>query len=172
MLDAIIDKLTESIEDAHTGRRYDTRILPITTARALKLSSRWLFDWPAEIAVHEVFKLTIPAISGTTQGLIALERQAGFVFVHLLESHPQNVGRGKRYVGVAGNLMAHAASLSFELGFDGVIAFDAKTELIPHYERSLGASRVSSQRMALNTAAARRLVQKYFGDEHGTHPRT
>ncbi len=172
MLDAVIDKLTESVEDARTGQRYDTRILPITTVRALKLSSRWLFDWRAEIAAHEVLKLTIPAIRDTIQGLIALEHQAGFEFVHLLESHPQNVGQGKRYVGVAGNLMAHAASLSFELGFDGVIAFDAKTESIPHYEKSLGASRVSSQRMAINTAAARRLVQKYFGDEHGTHSRT
>lgn len=172
MLDAIIDKLTESIEDARSGQRYDTRILAVKTVRLLKLSSRGLFDWRAEIAAHEVFKLTIPSISSTIQGLIALERQAGFVFVHLLESHPQNVGRGKRYVGVAGNLMAHAARLSFELGFDGVIAFDAKTELIPHYERSLGASRVSSQRMALNTFAARRLVEKYFGDEHGTHSRT
>lgn len=172
MLDAIIDKLTESIEDARTGHRYDTRILPIKTVHALKLSSRWLFNWRAELAVHEVFKLTIPAISDTIQGLIALERQAGFVFVHLLESHPQNVGRGKRYVGVAGNLMAHAAQLSFELGFDGVIAFDAKTELIPHYERTLGATRLSSQRMALNTRAAHGLVEKYFGDEHGTHSRT
>lgn len=172
MLNAIIDKLTESIEDARTGHRYGTRILPVATIRSLKLSSRWLFDWRAEVAVHEVCQLTIPAISDTIQGLIALERQAGFVFVHLLESHPQNVGRGKRYIGVPGNLMAHAAHLSFELGFDGVIAFDAKTELIPHYERTLGASRLSSQRMALDTRAARKLVEKYFGDEHGTHPRT
>lgn len=116
MLEVVIDKLTESIEAVRSGHRYDTRISRIDDLSGLRLSSRWLFDWQLEVAPREVYSLTIPAISPTIQGLISLERLAGFVFVNLIESHPQNVGRKKRYAGVPGNLMAHAAKLSLNSG--------------------------------------------------------
>ncbi len=58
--------------------------------------------------------------------------------------------------------------LAFELGFNGFVAFEAKTELISHYEQSLGASRIrDTQRMYLDEEAANNLVLKYFGANHG-----
>jgi hypothetical protein len=86
------------------------------------------------------------------------------VLVNLLESNPRNVGRDKEHVGVPGNLFAFAAKRSFELGNEGFVVFVAKTALIRHYEQTLGARRIGgSQRMFLDTKAAARLVETYFG---------
>ena len=90
------------------------------------------------------------------------------MFVNLLESHPKNVGRRKKYAGVAGNLMAFAARLSRDAGFGGFVAFVAKSELIAHYELTLGAYRIGrTARMIIDEAAATKLIQQYFGGRHG-----
>ena len=101
-------------------------------------------------------------------GLISLTRAAGFVQINLVESHPENVGRQKRYQGVAGSLFAYAANLAFELGHNGFVMFIAKSELIPHHEKTLGAMRIGrGPKMFIDTAASSRLVTQYFGDKHG-----
>ena len=51
----------------------------------------------------------------------------------LLESHPQHVGKAKRFRGIAGSLFAFAAQLSFAIGGEGFVTIDAKSELIEHY---------------------------------------
>jgi hypothetical protein len=84
----------------------------------------------------------------------------------LIENHPLNVGRRKRFSGVAGNLFAFACKLSFELGHEGFVSFVAKTELIAHYRRSLGAICIRhGPKMYLDTRAALSLIQSYFGEE-------
>ena len=170
MLDVEIDELTESIQDALTGDRFDTRIKVATVADIRRLSKKWTFDWKQEHQEREVFRLIAPAIGATTQGLISLERHKDHVFVNLLESHPQNVGRSKRYAGVPGNLMAFAAKLSFDDGHGGFVVFVAKTELIEHYQVTLGAVRIGrSARMIINEPAAMKLIDKYFGGYDGTN---
>jgi len=80
----------------------------------------------------------------------------------LLESAPFNIGHNKLYEGVAGNLVAYACKVSFQKGFDGFVAFTAKTQLIKHYEKTLGAFHFKNQRMIIDTIAAKVLVEKYF----------
>lgn len=82
--------------------------------------------------------------------------------MNLLENAPFNIGKGKLYEGVAGNLVAFACKLSFQLGFEGFVAFTAKTKLIKHYEESLGAYHVGGQKMIIPTHSAKQLVDKYF----------
>jgi hypothetical protein len=54
----------------------------------------------------------------------------------------------------------------FQNGFEGYVMFDAKTNLIEHYKKTLGALQVgSSQRMILNPKTSSILVQKYFPDQ-------
>lgn len=61
---------------------------------------------------------------------------------------------------------ATAAKLSFELGNEGFVVFEAKTALIEHYEKTLSARRIgNSQRMFLDTTAASRLLEVYFGEK-------
>jgi hypothetical protein len=49
-------------------------------------------------------------------------------------------------------------------GFSRYIAFTAKTKLIEHYKKTLGAEQFSPQRMMIATPQATFLVQKYFPD--------
>ena len=165
MLEAIIDKLTRSIEERATGRALDTEVAPASLMDVEALDEVWLFDWKQEVNQNEVYKLIANEHGARIHGLMSLTRQAGFVFVDLLESNPCNVGRDKQYMGVPGNLFAFAAKLSFELGNGGFVVFVAKTSLIEHYERTLGARRIgSSQRMFLDAATAELLVATYFGE--------
>ena len=142
-LDFEIDKITESIEDAQTGEVYKTLVLPVTQADLKKITKQngWLFDWKSEFADTErqVYKLITIKEPNIIHGLISLNKDEGFVFMNLIESAPFNIGKGKIYLGVAGNLVAFGCKLSKEYGFDGVVCFEPKTALIPHYEKALGA---------------------------------
>lgn len=73
-----------------------------------------------------------------------------------------NIGKNKLYEGVAGNLVAYACKVSFQKGFDGYVAFVAKSKLIQHYEKTLGAYHFKDQKMFIETEPAKLLVEKYF----------
>ena len=66
------------------------------------------------------------------------------------------------YEGVAGNLMAFACRLSFQRGFEGFVAFHAKTQLIEHYSATLKAKHFGNLLMVIDSLAAVELVEKYF----------
>jgi len=82
----------------------------------------------------------------------------------LIESAKFNKGKSKLYRGVAGNLVAFACKLSFEKGYDGVVSFIAKTQLIKHYEQILSAKLFGGNRMFIDTREAFILTTKYFKD--------
>jgi hypothetical protein len=52
--------------------------------------------------------------------------------------------------------------MSKDYGFDGVVAIVPKTELIAHYEKTLGAVMISKRRMAIYEEKAKILLDKYF----------
>lgn len=84
------------------------------------------------------------------------------MFMHLIESARFSKGKGKVYLGVPGNLIAFACKVSLEKGYEGFLAFDAKTSLIKHYEETLQARHFRGQRMFIEPAAALMLVARYF----------
>ncbi len=132
--------------------------------KQLTKKNGWLFNWKIEYADNEkeVYKLTIVNNPTIIQGLLSVSVESDHIFMNLIESAPFNIGKNKIYEGVAGNLVAYACKISFQKGFDGFVAFDAKTKLIRHYERTLGAYHFGGQRMIIPTQPARILVEKYF----------
>jgi len=97
--------------------------------------------------------------------LISLEPVTDQLYIemHLIENAPHNLGATKKFAGVAANLVAFASKMSFDLGFEGFVAFTAKTDLIDHYSETLGAQSIySSERMAIFTQAAKNLVNSYY----------
>jgi hypothetical protein len=82
--------------------------------------------------------------------------------MHLLESAPFNKGKNKVYMGVPGNLVAFACKLSFQRGHEGNVSFISKTQLIDHYEKTLGAFHFGGRVMIIETQAALKLINKYF----------
>jgi hypothetical protein len=165
-LDFIIDKLTNSIENVTTGDSFatDISILQNKDLVLVTKKNRWLFNWKDEYKQPErdVYKLTIVNNASIIQGLISLEVKADHVYMHLVESAPYNKGKSKIYSGVPGNLVAFACKLSFQRGHQGNVSFISKTQLIEHYEKSLGAFHFGGRLMIIETQAALKLINKYF----------
>lgn len=165
-IDAEIDKLTNSIENVITGDCFQTDITLIDKGdlKTITKKNGWLFNWKAEYQQpdRDVYKLTISGNPDVIQGLISITERDDHVYMHLIENAPFNLGRNKVYVGVPGNLVAFACRVSFHRGYDGYVSFTSKTQLIEHYEKTLGAMNVGGRLMIINTNAALRLINKYF----------
>lgn len=164
--DFIIDRLTNSILNTVSGDSFQTEVIRLskTDLKHIAKIKGWNFNWKSEFddIKKEVYKLTILNNSNIIQGLLSLSIEQDHVFINLLESASFNIGRNKIYEGVAGNLVAYACKISFQRGFDGYVAFTAKTKLIDHYEKTLGAYHFKNQRMIIETLPARILVEKYY----------
>ncbi|MBN8704860.1 MAG: hypothetical protein J0L62_03230 [Bacteroidetes bacterium] len=165
-LDFLIDKLTNSIENVITGDSFatDISLLTISDLKTVTKKQGWLFDWKKEFKepARDVFKLTIVNNPTIIQGIISLEVKSDYVYMHLLESAPFNKGETKVYSGVPGNLVAYACKLSFQRGHKGNVSFLSKTQLIEHYEKTLGAFHFGGRIMIIETNAALKLIEKYF----------
>ena len=122
------------------------------------------FNWHQELKdnTKEVYKLTTVNNPSIIQGLLSIEDKQDHIFMHLIESAKFNRGKDKVYFGVPGNLVAYACKVSFDKGYDGFLAFDAKSTLIKHYQESLHATHFRGLRMFIETNAASRLISKYF----------
>ena len=165
-IDAEIDKLTNSIENIITGDSFQTDVTFIDKNDLKSITKRtgWLFDWKNEYKKpdRDVYKLTIVGNPDIVQGLISITEREDYIYIHLIESAPFNLGQNKVYLGVPGNLVAFVCRISFHHGFEGYVSFTAKTQLIGHYEKTLGANNVGGQLMIINTDAALKLIKKYF----------
>jgi hypothetical protein len=163
-----IDKITNSIEQQGTGTVFSTDIIPVTSKEIKKVHKKdgWSFNWKSEYKnlSHQLYKLVLEG--GTEiQGLISLEVKTDQLYIemHLIESAPHNQGERKQFAGVAANMVAFACKMSFECGFDGFVAFTAKTKLVNHYIETLGARVIyGHSRMGIFTASAKFLVNSYY----------
>jgi len=162
----LIDKLTDSILNTISGDSFQTEVSRLTSIdlKIITKKNDWNFDWRTEFIdiKKEVYKLTIINNPNIIQGLLSIAIEQDHIYINLLESAPFNIGKNKLYEGVAGNLVAFACKVSFQKDYDGFVAFTAKSNLIKHYEESLGAFHFKNQRMIIETEASKKLVQKYF----------
>ena len=164
-LDFEIDKLTNSIENVLTGEVFDTEIIRVTAPSNKQIrKADWQFDWHKEVKdeTKEVYKLTTANNPTIIQGLVSIEDKQDHIFMHLIESSAFNKGKGKVYLGIPGNLVAYACKISLEKGYEGFVAFDAKSALIEHYQQLLHATHFRGLRMFIETNAALMLVSRYF----------
>jgi uncharacterized protein with ATP-grasp and redox domains len=164
-LDFEIDKLTNSIENAISGEVFDTAVIQISDPKLIK-KTEWVFNWQVEIKDKSkaVYGLTTISNPDIIQGIISMTDKTDHIFMDLIESAKFNKGKKKLYKGVAGNLVAFVCKTSFEKGYDGVVSFIAKTQLIDHYALTLGAKIFSVNRMFIDTREAYVLTTKYFKD--------
>jgi len=164
-LDFVIDKLTNSIENTSTGEVFDTEVVRLVLKDISQVKKTdWQFDWAKELKdkTKEVYKLTTENNHSIIQGLISIEDKQDHIFMHLIESAKFNKNKDKVYLGVPGNLVAYACKVSVDSGYQGFLAFDAKTALIKHYQESLYATHFRGLKMFIETKAALRLISQYF----------
>ncbi len=161
-----IDKLTNSIENTITNEVFDTEIRQIFVQDIKQIKKTdWVFDWHKEFRnpANEIYKLTTINNPNIIQGLICFNDKHDHIFMPLIESAKFNRGKNKLYRGVAGNLVAFGCKIAFEKGYDGVVSFVAKTQLIEHYRFTLGAKQFGGgNRMFIDTRESLFLVKQYF----------
>lgn len=165
MVDIEIDKLTNSIENIVSGDIFDTDIFQLFSKDGKQINKTdWQFKWQEQLKLtdRETYKLVIKDNPKIIQGLISLTDQGDHIYMHLIESAKFNKGKTKIYAGVPGNLVAFACKLSFDQGYDGYLAFDAKTVLVKHYQDTLFATYFRGTKMMIETPAANRLIKQYF----------
>ena len=165
-LDFVIDSLTNSIRNVISGDSFMTEVslLTKTDLKQITKKNKWLFNWKLEFDDNckEVYKLTIASNPTVIQGLMSFSVETDNIYMNLLENAPFNLGKNKLYEGVAGNLVAYACKVSFQHGFEGCVSFAAKTKLIEHYKKTLGAQHFGGQLMIIGPIAANNLINKYF----------
>jgi len=165
-IDIEIDKLTNSIENIITGDCFQTDVLLVekNDLKSITKKNGWLFNWESEFKQpdRDIYKLTIKGNFSVIQGLMSITERQDHIYLNLIESAPFNLGKNKVYLGVPGNLVAFICRISFHRGFEGYVSFTAKTQLIDHYEKTLGAINIGGHLMVINTEAALRLIDKYF----------
>lgn len=165
-LDFIVDKLTNSIQNTISGDSFPTEVSRLTKSDLKFVTKKigWNFNWKKEFDNNsrEVYKLTITNNPTIIQGLLSFTVKKDHIYMDLLESAPFNLGHNKLYEGVPGNLVAFACKTSFQQGFEGFVSFTAKTKLIAHYEKTLGAYHFGNHLMIIHTQAAQHLIEKYF----------
>jgi len=165
LVDIEIDKLTNSIENTVSGDVFDTEIFQLLS-KDIKLIKKadWQFNWQEQIKLNdrETYKLVIKDNPKIIQGLLSISDQGDHIYMHLIESAKFNKGKTKIYSGVPGNLVAFACKVSFDKGYEGYLAFDAKTALVKHYQETLYANHFKGTKMMIETPAANRLISKYF----------
>lgn len=163
-----IDKITACIEEVKTGKTFQTEVLPVEKSDLKNIVRRngWNFSWRSFLQFPErkLYKLVIKGDADcVVQGLISFEIREDFIEMHHVENAPHNYGSKKQFAGVCANLVAFVCKLSFDLKFDGFVAFTAKTLLIDHYTETLGAKLIfPPQRMAIFPDSARILVNSYY----------
>src|ERR1035437_10059243 len=168
-LDFVIDKLTNSIENTSTGEVFDSEVVRLTIKDVNQIKKAdWQFDWTKEIKdkTKEVYKLTTVNNPTIIQGLLSIEDKQDHIFMHLIESAKFNKHKVKVYLGIpvpiAIGIVAYACKVSVDKGYQGFLAFDAKTALIKHYQETLYATHFRGLRMFIETNAALRLISQYF----------
>lgn len=165
LVDIEIDKLTNSIENSISGDVFDTEIFQLFANDRKQIhKADWQFKWQEQIKFsgRETYKLVVKDNPKIIQGLISLSDQGDHIYMHLIESAKFNKGKSKLYTGVPGNLVAFACKLSYDKGYEGYLAFDAKTVLVKHYQETLYATHFRGTKMIIETTAAQKLINRYF----------
>jgi len=162
-LDFEVDQITNSIENVISGEVFET-LVSLATKEQIIEKTDWVFDWKSEIRdeTKSVFFLTTENDPITIHGMISLIDKGDHIFMNLIESAKSNKGKNKLYKGVAGNLVAFACKTSFEKGYDGIVSFIAKIQLIEHYSDTLGAKLFGKTRMYIDTEESYTLTMNYF----------
>lgn len=164
-----IDELTPCLRRVRDGKIVETTVVELSSARGLK---NWEFDWARPIRAGEKVLGLKAKGDDRLQGLIALvpDPKNYAMRVDIVESAPFNNPHNKKfvakeYVGVGGHLFAEAVRQSYAAGFDGFVAFRAKTNLIEHYEKALGAILISPRErlMVIDEKGAKILYERYYG---------
>lgn len=157
-----IDEFTDCLIDRKNNQIVETEYKKLEYPIHKTQFSTWKFDWSiTQKNGYTIYELFVKGKS-IVEGRISLNIDGGVANVDIVETAPHNYGHNGKYEGVGGHLFAIACKVSMENGYDGVVAFDAKSNLVEYYKEKLKAVEIFPRRMVIFEEAAQILIDKYF----------
>ncbi|WP_026021464.1 hypothetical protein [Paenibacillus senegalensis] len=145
-----------------SGETYPVTFLALHPYDIKNQMRDWVFNWSVYFnhPEVEVYKMVING-NNVIQGAIALEGRKDHVYIHLIESLPNN---RKELDLIGEHLIAFACKRSIELGHEGFVMLQSKTKegLISFYVNHIGAQHIGRGHMIISDAVANRLIMLYL----------
>jgi hypothetical protein len=127
----------------------------------------WSFNWRVAFkkANSEIYVLRLKQDKDKiVQGIVQLVFLNGMISMELIEIHPNNRGKNKKFDFVAGCLIAFGCRESFKLDndYEGYLTFESKTVLIDVYREKYGATQTFKNKMYISPQQGMKLISKYL----------
>ena len=162
LVDIIIDRFTDCLVERESGMILETSFVRLEEPIPKRRYAGWKLDWDqAQKDDYTVYELSTKG-SSVVEGRISLKMDGGVADIDIVETAPHNFGHNGRYEGVEAHLFAIACLISKEAGCDELVAFNAKSNLVEYYIRTLNAKISMGRRMYLDGGAAKVLLGKYM----------
>ncbi len=145
-----------------TGKKHNA-VASIATLKEIKQHKEY-FEFDFEKLLKDgfiLFKITREGEMDMLHGLVAFTPSTGILRCANMELNNLNKRGISLYSGIGKCMVALCCKISFDLGFDGYITFEAKNRLMPYYMR-FGAIKTGGLRMAIETKEAKKIVDLYF----------
>ncbi|MEO7308933.1 MAG: hypothetical protein ABIX01_00935 [Chitinophagaceae bacterium] len=145
-----------------TGTKYNAIAIAVQLTELRKNASFFQFDFMAlKKEGYDIYKICRENDLEIILGLVAFRPSPGVLDCANMETSNINKSGISLYGGTGKALVALCCLVSFNMGFECYITFEAKNRLVPYYKR-LGAVMVMGKRMAIATREALKLVNLYF----------
>ena len=153
------------IVEVSTGVVCPIEVVPVHEPDFRSLSkARYFFDWKEE-RNEEVYKLVLKGQKDVL-GLVSIERIPTEFRVHirLLTVSKENMGSGKAYDDIAGNLIAHVAKIAAaDYGSLACVSLRPKSTIAQHYI-SKYSMKVTGKTLSLEVPEIIDLINQYDHD--------
>lgn len=142
---------------------YRIRAIKPSDLHSLKLSSKFTFDWKAEIGIHKDQHFLAMENKSKIIGLVEfvpLSENYRLDYIYLLE-----VCGAYRRQGIGRELVKGVVWDSFLRSFDGVVGLESKTNGVQDFYLALGGQWTNNRRILIDESAAKELL-KSGGNQH------
>ena len=171
IIDIEIDEFVPCLKDSKTGEILATEVKTLAKSEYLKYSKSngWNIDWKSIPDNEEVLGIYLKNDT-EPQGLIAIRKEKGGVYLSYASTAPQNnklMNNGaQKYIGVGGHLFAAAIEESIKSGNKTgcVFGYAVNKEVLNHYISKFGAIHlpVSHEfQFLIDGDAAQKIIETY-----------
>jgi len=122
------------------------------------------FDWSIYLTKSHpstAYKL-VNNVNNAIEGAIAFRDDEGFVYVNLMECAPHNRTNHRNYINTPDILLGEACRRSFEIGGEGYINFQPKSNKEMYYAMKFGARPTGRGHMFIGSLEAMKILNVYY----------
>ncbi|GAB2818355.1 hypothetical protein [Ferruginibacter profundus] len=153
--------LKNAIRFNPTGKKYNA-IASVASVKEIRQHKEYFeFDFEKLAKEGVIYKICKERDDDMILGLVAVKQSKGVLDCANMETNKINKTPICLHDGIGRSIIALCCKISFDMGTDGFITFEAKNRLMPYYRR-FGAQHLNGLRMFIDTENAKKLVDLYF----------